>query len=88
MAVPAISLLGLSHRTAPVAVRERYAFDEEGARAVLADLTGRGLREAVLLSTCNRTEVYGIGADGEPPPEPEEPNGDNGDDQPRLFEEE
>ncbi len=64
MAAPSITLVGLSHRTAPVAIRERYAFDEEGARAVLADLTAQGMREAVLLSTCNRTEVYGIGADG------------------------
>ncbi|HOI09529.1 MAG TPA: glutamyl-tRNA reductase [Myxococcota bacterium] len=64
MAAPSILLVGLSHRTAPVAVRERFAFDEEGARAVLADLSARGLGESVLLSTCNRTEVYAIGTDG------------------------
>jgi glutamyl-tRNA reductase len=60
MAVPAITLVGLSHKTASVAVRELYAFDDEQARAVLEDLKARGVQEAVLLSTCNRVEVYGV----------------------------
>jgi glutamyl-tRNA reductase len=51
--------LGISHKTAPVSLRERLAFNEgeaeEFARTVVA--TGE-VREAVVISTCNRTEVY------------------------------
>ena len=51
--------LGLSHKTAPVALRERLAFTEPGAVALAQRLTaGAEVREAVVLSTCNRTEVY------------------------------
>lgn len=60
-----IWVVGLSHRTAPVAVREWFAFDDEAAARVVGTLRDRvGVREAVLLSTCNRTEVYVV-ADGE-----------------------
>ena len=56
----AITVVGLNHETAPVEVRERFVFPPAGAREALAELTGGGaLREAVLLSTCNRTELYG-----------------------------
>jgi glutamyl-tRNA reductase len=51
--------LGVSHKTAPVALRERLAFSEheagEFARAATATAE---VREAVVISTCNRTEVY------------------------------
>jgi len=51
--------LGVSHKTAPVAIRERLAFNEheasEFARAATATAE---VREAVVISTCNRTEVY------------------------------
>jgi glutamyl-tRNA reductase len=51
--------LGISHKTAPVSLRERLAFNEgeaeEFARTAVA--TGE-VREAVVISTCNRTEVY------------------------------
>jgi glutamyl-tRNA reductase len=67
MASAPICLLGLSHRTAPVDIRECYAFDEEGALAVVSGLVGSDIREAVLLSTCNRTEIYGVGSDGDGP---------------------
>ncbi len=51
--------LGLSHKTAPVALRERLAVTEPGAVALAQRLTaGAEVREAVVLSTCNRTEVY------------------------------
>lgn len=54
-----ILCLGLSHKTAPVAVRERLAFDGETARRALADLGERWPKaELLLLSTCNRTELY------------------------------
>ncbi len=57
-----LSLTGLSHRTAPVAVREWFAFDDEAAARVLRTLHDRvGAREVALLSTCNRTEVYFVG---------------------------
>lgn len=52
-------VVGVSHHTAPVEVRERLAFDRAEAAEALDRLRGeRGVREAVLLSTCNRTEVY------------------------------
>ena len=63
MTAPSVMLLGLSHRTAPVEVREQYAFDEEAAVAAMRGLVDRGsVREAVLLSTCNRTELYVVPA--------------------------
>ena len=55
--------LGLSHRTAPAAVREALAFPAETRRDVLRSLAAEcGADEAVLLATCNRTEIY-IGGD-------------------------
>ena len=54
---------GMNHRTAPVAVREQLALEEEKIREILADLAGRGfLHEVMILSTCNRVEVYGVAA--------------------------
>ena len=51
--------LGLNHQTAPVSVRERVAFAPERLQSALRDLLDRGgAREAAILSTCNRTEVY------------------------------
>jgi glutamyl-tRNA reductase len=51
-----LHLVGTSHRLAPVEVRERVALDAEGAAALGAQLARS--REAVCLSTCNRTEIY------------------------------
>src|SRR5580692_7181493 len=49
---------GVSHKTAPVAVRESLAFGEESLPASLADLKARGgVTEAMILSTCNRVEI-------------------------------
>jgi glutamyl-tRNA reductase len=54
---------GMNHRTAPVAVREQLALEEEKIREILGDLAGRGLlQEVMILSTCNRVEVYGVAA--------------------------
>ena len=59
---------GLSHKTAPLEVRERLVFDEDRARDALGDLVARpGVREAALISTCNRTEVYTVLEPGAPP---------------------
>jgi len=51
----------MSHRSAPVEVRERVAFPPCAGRSFLRRLKDEGLvSEAVLLSTCNRTEVYSV----------------------------
>jgi glutamyl-tRNA reductase len=51
--------LGLSHQTADVATRERFAFAEHEIAACAAELRSRPeLGEAVILSTCNRVEIY------------------------------
>jgi glutamyl-tRNA reductase len=52
-------VLGISHKTAPVAVRERLAFSEHEASEFARQATATAeVREAVVISTCNRTEVY------------------------------
>jgi glutamyl-tRNA reductase len=58
-----IIAIGLSHRTAPVELRERVALSEDQARSLLLRIKGDFVREAMILSTCNRTEVYAIPAD-------------------------
>ena len=51
--------LGISHKTAPVALRERLAFTETEAVEFARTATATAeVREAVVISTCNRTEVY------------------------------
>jgi glutamyl-tRNA reductase len=51
--------LGISHKTAPVALRERLAFTESEASEFASEATASAeVREAVVISTCNRTEVY------------------------------
>jgi glutamyl-tRNA reductase len=51
--------LGLNHQTAPLPVREKVAFAPEAMPAALSDLAGQaGVNEALILSTCNRTELY------------------------------
>jgi glutamyl-tRNA reductase len=58
-----VFVAGMNHRSAPVEVRELLALDAEALREVLAELLGRGVcREALLLATCNRVEVYGVSA--------------------------
>jgi glutamyl-tRNA reductase len=59
-----LALIGISHRTASIALRERVAFRVEQACEAADQLRARGiLKEAVILSTCNRTEVYGVARD-------------------------
>lgn len=54
-----ILVLGLSHHTAPVALRERFAFSEARVPAVQQILRdSRLVEESVILSTCNRVELY------------------------------
>ena len=59
-------VVGLSWRTAPVEVREKLAFREDELGGALGGAARRspGVGEAMLLSTCNRVEVYGATARG------------------------
>ena len=51
--------LGLNHHTAPVSIREQVAFRPELLTQALADLVrAKPVKEAAILSTCNRTELY------------------------------
>jgi glutamyl-tRNA reductase len=61
-----VALIGCSHRTAPVELRERVAFTQQQALEAADELRRQGiLEEAVVLSTCNRSELYGVpGVDG------------------------
>ena len=55
-----IVIVGLSHRTAPLALREGLAFPKERRQEALARLRDEvGLAEGMILSTCNRVEIYG-----------------------------
>jgi glutamyl-tRNA reductase len=59
----AFNILGINHKTAPVALREKVAFAEDTLVAALRALRREfGVAEAVILSTCNRTEVYWSGS--------------------------
>src|SRR5438876_11948136 len=53
-----LALVGLSHKTAPVEVRERFAFNGEALKSALTSLLARNeIKEVMILSTCNRVEV-------------------------------
>ncbi len=59
-------VVGLSHHTAPVALRERLSVPAEAAPDELREvLETHALNEGVLVSTCNRVELYGAGPDAE-----------------------
>ena len=56
-----IVLVGLNHRSAPVEVRERVSFTADQARRAAEELRDRGIfHESLVLSTCNRSEIYGV----------------------------
>ena len=56
-----IVLIGLNHRTATVELRERVAFSAERACEAADQLRSQGiLEETLVLSTCNRSELYGV----------------------------
>lgn len=52
-----LALAGISHRTAPVEIREKLAFRVEDIPAALLDMQARGAKEVLILSTCNRVEI-------------------------------
>jgi glutamyl-tRNA reductase len=55
-----IVIVGLNHETAPVAVREALAFAKDALASALAQVRkDAGLDEVMILSTCNRVEIYG-----------------------------
>ena len=63
-----LTLVGLSHKTAPVEIREKLTFPAHRQEDALSLLTSTpAVAEAVIVSTCNRTEIYAVtaaGADG------------------------
>ena len=60
-----LQILGLNHNTAPVEIREKVVFaGDEVGRALMRLTEIEGVDEAVLLSTCNRTEFYIVTSDG------------------------
>jgi glutamyl-tRNA reductase len=56
-------IVGVSHRTGTAALRERLFVDEAGHAALLESLRASGLAEALVLSTCDRTELHAVTAD-------------------------
>lgn len=57
-----LTIVGLNHQTAPVAVRERLAVSQQDLPQALLSLLGTDdIAEALILSTCNRTEIYAVG---------------------------
>ncbi len=57
-------IVGLNHRSAPVEIREKLAFSADSVGAALKKLVaGYDINECVILSTCNRVEVIGVGHD-------------------------
>lgn len=62
---PEYLIVGVSHRTATAALRERLFLDEIGQSELLSALRDAGLRQALVLSTCDRTEIHAV--DPDPP---------------------
>lgn len=60
-----VATFGLNHHTAPIQLREQIVFQVERMQAALSEFLGRRFaREAAILSTCNRTEIYCAAARG------------------------
>lgn len=61
-----LTLIGLSHKTAPIEIREKLTFPAARQEEALSALTCTDvIAEAVILSTCNRTEIYAVVSDEE-----------------------
>ena len=59
-----LAIVGLSHKTAPVEIRERLAFNNDVLRSALTSLVEKSeVKEAMILSTCNRLEVVAESSD-------------------------
>jgi glutamyl-tRNA reductase len=62
-ATPSLFVVGATHHTAPIAVREKLSLAPAAAESLHTELAALpGLREFALLSTCNRVEFYGVAA--------------------------
>ena len=56
-----LKILGLNYKTAPIEIREKFSVSKDSIRRGLENLDEyEGLNEAVILSTCNRTEIYAV----------------------------
>lgn len=67
MRLDGVFLVGLSHKSAPIEVRERVALSGDALKEALGELRrSDGVKEALVVSTCNRVEVYVQGAAEEP----------------------
>ena len=53
-----LNIIGLNHKTAPLSLREAFSFPSEVVSTVLRKLHGTLAKEIIILSTCNRTEIY------------------------------
>lgn len=60
-----VSLVGLSYRTADVSIRSRVSLSGDRLERFLDLLREHGIMEAVVLSTCNRTEIYAVGGESD-----------------------
>jgi glutamyl-tRNA reductase len=59
-------VIGLNHKTAPIATRERLAFQENGIEEALTQVTTlSSLKENMILSTCNRVEIFAVARETE-----------------------
>ena len=55
----AINVLGVNHKSAPINIREKLVFDKDSIPRALTEIKKiEGVNEVVLVSTCNRTEIY------------------------------
>jgi glutamyl-tRNA reductase len=62
-----IAVIGLSHKTAPVEIREKLSIPEDQIEKVIAQLCSYPhIKEAAILSTCNRLEIYVVVTEAEP----------------------
>ena len=52
------AVIGVSHKNCPVEIREKVTFTQSKRLESLAYLKGQGIKEIVILSTCNRSEIY------------------------------
>lgn len=53
-----LAVIGVSYKEAPVEIRDHAAFTDTGKMELYDGLSGTGVKEAVILSTCNRSEIY------------------------------
>ena len=53
-----LNIIGLNHTTAPLGIRERFVFHSDQISHFLLDLKEKKVSQVVILSTCNRTEIY------------------------------